>query len=108
MAAGVGQSPGNVPQHEDFSRPQAADGQNPQDQVFSRRCLREQGTKLINAQKRSHDFFSDVRHDELPRRILLDYIFIHRIFEASSGVRVNFSDGVFAVPILRHFVKEQL
>jgi hypothetical protein len=37
------------PQDEDLGWPQATDGQNPQDNVFARGCLREQSPKFIHA-----------------------------------------------------------
>jgi hypothetical protein len=43
-----------------------------------------------------------------PRRILLDEVFICRVFEASFGVRANLPNRGFTVAILRHFVEEQL
>jgi hypothetical protein len=93
------------PQYEDFRWPQAAHGQNPQYQMLTRTCLRKQRTKLINAQKTFARFLLDVRHDELSRRILLDQIFIRRVFETSFDVRANLPNRGFTITILRHFVE---
>ncbi len=53
-------------------------------------------------------FRSDVWHDKLSHRVLLDQIFVHGVFEASSRVRSNLFDSGLPISIRCHFVEEQL
>jgi hypothetical protein len=96
------------PQYQNLGWPKAAHGQDPQDKMFARRCLAQQGAKLIDAKETFAGFLSDIRHNKFPHWVLFDEIFIHGIFEASSRVCADLFDSGLPVSVLRHFVEEQL
>ena len=96
------------PQHEDLRRPQPADGQNPQDQMLSRRCCREQGIQLLEAQKAFAWLFPNLRRGELAGGILIDELLIGRVFKACLDVGANLSDRRFGVAVLCQLVQQQL
>src|ERR1700680_246404 len=96
------------PQHEDLRRSQPADGQNPQDQMLSRRCCREQGIQLLQAQKAFAWLLSNLRRGELARGILVNEFLVGRVFKACLDVGANLPDRRFGVTVLCQLVQQQL
>jgi hypothetical protein len=71
-------------QHQNLGWPKAADGENPQNQVLSRRCVREQGANFTQGQKTFARFLLDLRHCEFPNGAFLDQVLIGSVLKAGQ------------------------